>query len=376
MYDQRVRFYSSIIEQLTRGKRKTGIITELFFEKYFSDRFTEKSAKGAIKIDQRNDGNFDLFYPAEERGKAPESLVKLASQANAKIYIVSLNVDLISSQSSAILVEEFHEGSFIKDKDKSEEFSNSVKTWFDNAFNSRKEASHLSGYLERMTELSSSRLVLSRLLLDVVFRYQNPVDIDAVDIRANDLLVIYEFKRKPPAYNLISITGDNELTFANLRHIHELAEQVIGKIVKRYPEERYGFLQGEFSKELNRLSSSGQLNGFRFSSPIPEMYNFSLDYSHIKNVELSERIGAKYVYVVWDQKCKNMDEMKRLLNFELRPLAHFDFKVCKEVSMANAKGITFTTGPDNGDVQSGSFRPRVQFTFLNDCFNPLRNIRN
>ena len=198
------------------------------------------------------------------------------------------------------------------------------------------------------------------------------MDIDCVDIRDKGLLVIYEFKRKTPAYKLISLGCENKVTFDDLKIVYEHAEKLICDIVGKYPKYKYSELQEKFSSGLRSLSKSFPLDGFNFSWPYGGMYNFSLDYSHIQNVEFSERVGARYVYVVWNQECRNMLDMNALLDFDLRPLSEFDFKVCRGVTIGKVKGVTFTTGKDSGDVQKERKKPRVQFSFLDCCFDPVK----
>jgi hypothetical protein len=349
---------------LTTGKRFSSHVTELMFESYFSVRFTEKAAFGTIKISGRQTNYNNHFYCfVDSAEEYPKALVALASKAKVQVFIVSspcnscaefnngrltlnpslsFEVSVLSETGQLTPSIEQTNGLNLQFAQHISDFDLTDKSDFD-----------IGVYLGSVNDDQLRKLIFNRLLLDVVFKNLYPVDIDVIDIRKKGL-VFYEFKRKTPARNLVSLNSHIRSEFDLRKVQRELNSKIPSIDSSRSYSDNFRFLAKEIGGNLEKEEC------------------FSLDYSHVLNMFLCKELCIRYVYIVWERETA---EVSNLITKELMPLHEDCFLT---LMPSEIDGITFTFPKDSGDVgergRDNIRRPRFQYVFKKSRFKPVSRL--
>jgi hypothetical protein len=350
-----------ILGALTGGKRFEALVTELMFENYFSDRFSKDVAFGVIKV-SGSDSNNDFYYFSNDESSYPRALDNLAFCNKVNVYIVSANVSSpVTSTEEGLEIDtdltfgacKIHaKGQISAGIEKANELNRKLKNGIKN-FNLRKSSDFdISGYLQSASNDQVRKLIFNRLLLDVVFSKDFPVDIDVIDL-CHYGLVFYEFKRKTAAKNLISLSTPL-ITIGDLRRTQGQIKEAVSKMPDTGSyKENFSFLASQTGETLESEEC------------------FSLDFSHASTLLLCKELNIRYVYIIWEQE--RMDVFK-LISPDLLPCSKFLSFLKLQPTFID--GFTFTMPKDSGDVGSRARnykqKPRIQYVFKKDRFVPIK----
>ncbi len=351
-----------LLGALTTGKRFSAHITELMFENFFSDRFSQNATFGTIKVSGPNYDNY--FYSfVNNINDYPLALTKLSSFKKVSVFIVTSNsescVELLGdrlelkSNLGFEVFELFSDGRLVLSEAKSEDLSGKLVNGIGSFDLNRKPDFDISEFIDSVSSDKVRKLIFNRLLLDVAFKDEYPVDIDVIDLCENGL-VFFEFKRKTPAHNLVSIP-------CNIGNVYELrkTQSTIKKVITSMVD------MGSYVENFKHLAS--QMDG-----QFEQKECFSLDFSHASNLFLCKELKIRYVYIVWEQKSV---EISKLITKDLMPVNSNCFF---RLMPSQIDGVTFTKPDDAGDVGARGLNyirnPRIQYVFKKERFAPIKQL--
>lgn len=178
----------------------------------------------------------------------------------------------------------------------------------------------ISGWLANESTEKLKRLLSTRCMMNFFGIYLS--DLDAVGINEEGRLEVLEFKRKNPTQGVRYEALSNPLDLVGL-------DLYLSRIMY------FKTMKHSFAYELADRS--------RWCVCI-DIPGFGLDISHAKNVELCNRIGVDYRYIVW---MSSTSAPSKLLSLKWVPLVKLDVRVLN-VSTKDFDGVTSTKGGDSG----------------------------
>jgi len=196
-----------------------------------------------------------------------------------------------------------------------------------------------------------ANIFMQRCLMNFGLDDERPVDIDAIDLK-NEQLELVEFKRKDPASGYYKAIAPLKLLAYKPNFI---------KIAKLCIESK------------NRSDIENIIQKYIPFNRI-ERPCFGIDFhSHALAIHQCFSIKLKYRYIIWNRSSE--ENLENLLNANIKPVG--DMCLChKYVERIDLKGFTFTEKKDNGAIHNmygDNVKPRFQIVLHASDFKELNS---
>ncbi|NTW80048.1 MAG: hypothetical protein HGB32_07865 [Geobacteraceae bacterium] len=349
-------------------QRLQGLVSELSFEKFFSQKvFSEKISYGWFsKVRNSTNDQRDWYKVAVTSynlSDAEKKLVDKLSRNGHRFFIIHPTISIGSPPGIKLELTQYMHGRYgawpkVKNNElvrrteslekkivkKLKEFSGKI---------SKKEG---KDWLITLAISDLEILFATRCLLDFGIEYATDVDGIYYD-SAEEKLNFIEFKRKDPAHRYFSLLNTSTISQYRVKS-KEYSEILIDRIRLASGDEIERLRSQQEQEINNKLNDSTVWN-----KTVDEC--FGLDLSHITNVELCEKNSIKYNYVIWNH---SRGKLNTLFDMKFKPKDNPEV-LLKVVAVEDLRGMHFTIGK-----KSGSFTddPRFQMMIPKDLFTECK----